>query len=180
MSKSGRSLGGSRILRTRSSLLRTLKLPNVSYSFRLTTPLVISTFRVTPLSFKMLTLMLLPSGGMSYLPTLARQKIFSLTYFYGPSAPTWYLRSYASLTLVGIVRQFRKVSNLELLPGSGMKYARSAGSWCRITGRDFTSCTAVAYLPSGVRKVVSLLSTVLPGRAAALDKRDSSNTRSGY
>ena len=42
------------------------------------------------------------------------------------------------------------------------------------------SYTAVAYLPSGVRKVVSVFSAVVPGRSAGLDKRDLSNTRSGY
>jgi ribosomal protein L2 len=81
---------------------------------------------------------------------------------------------------VGIVKQFRKVSNLELLPGRGIQYARSSGSWGRVVGKDEVSCAAVVYLPSGVRKVVSLFSLVAPGRAAALDKRDVSNTRSGY
>ena len=81
---------------------------------------------------------------------------------------------------MGIVQQYRKVSNFEITPGRGIQYARSAGSWGRVTNKDLDTYTAVIYLPSGVRKVVSLFSLIVPGRAAALEKRDLRNTKSGY
>lgn len=180
ISRAGRSSLGHKIMRTRGSLLRKIKLPLVANRFRLTLPLVVSTFKLTPFSNRMLTLVMLPSGGTAYLPSLSRQKIFSLTYFYQPGSPDWYAKGRACMTLVGIVRQYRKVSNFELFPGKGIQYARSAGSWARVTNKDVSSCTAVVYLPSGVRKVVSLLSIIVPGRAAALAKRDVKNTKSGY
>lgn len=169
-----------RILRTRGSLLRTLKLPRVSYCFRLTYPLLVSTFRLTPLANKMLTLVLLPSGGFCYLPSVTRHSVFGFTHFHFVGAPVWYNSARSSLTLVGLAQGYRKVSNFEIFPGKGIQYARSAGSWGRITNKDYSTYTAVVYLPSGVRKIVSLFSLVVPGRAAAFEKRDLRNTKSGY
>lgn len=179
-SQSGRAKTGERIVRTRGSLLRRIKLTRIAYNFRLTYPLVVTTFSIVPFSNKILALVTLPSGGMAYIPSLDRHSIFKLVYFLQPFTPSWIKTTWACLTLVGIVQQYRKVSNFELWPGKGIQYARSAGSWGRITSRDLSSHTAIAYLPSGVRKVVSIFSVVVPGRAAGIQKRDLTNTKSGF
>ena len=125
-------------------------------------------------------LLVLPSGGVAYLPALTSNKLFSVLYFKTYTSPWFYKKGKAFLTLVATVRQYRQISNIELWPGKGIQYARSAGTWGRITNRDFSKYTAVAYLPSGVRKIVSVFSLVLPGRCAGIDKRIIKNTKSGY
>lgn len=180
LSHSGRAKTGERILRTRGSLLRKINLTRIAYSFRLTYPLLVNTFSLVPFSNKILVLISLPSGGLAYLPSIERHSLFRAVHFIHPYSSPWVNRTWACLTLVGIIQQYRKVSNFELWPGRGIQYARSAGSWGRITSRDLKSRTAIAYLPSGVRKVVSVFSIVVPGRAAGINKRDLKNTRSGY
>ena len=180
ISTSGRSAQGHRILRTRGRLINVVKLPRVSYSFRLTHPLVVSTFKVVPFSHKILMLLVLPCGGVAYLPSLDSRKIFSITYFKTLSFPSWYKKPQVFITLIATVQQYRRISNIELWPGKGIQYARSAGTWGKITNRDFNNYTAVAYLPSGVRKIVSIFSLVVPGRCAGIDKRLIKNTKSGF
>lgn len=161
-------------------MLRKVSLVRIAHSFRLTYPLVATTFSLVPFSNKILMLVTLPSGGFAYIPSLNKHSIFSVVHFHNTNTPDWVHKSRACLTLVAIVRQYRKISNFEVWPGKGIQYARSAGSWGRITSRDSSSYIAIAYLPSGVRKVVSLFSTVVPGRSAGFEKRDLGNTRSGY
>ena len=180
MSTGGSGLTGRKIIRTRGRLMRKLQLPKIAYSFRLTYPLLLSTFKVTPFYSKIVSLMMLPSGGVAYLPALDRQSVFSIVHFHTPRPAVRIKRERACLTLVAIVQQYRRISNFEVWPGKGIQYARSAGSWGKITSRDFNNHTAVAYLPSGVRKIVSIFSTIVPGRSAGIDKRLIKNTKSGY
>lgn len=161
-------------------MLRKVKLVRVAYNFRLLHPLLTTTFSLVPFSNKILALVTLPSGGFAYIPSLNRHSIFSLVHFHRPGSPSWIHKARACLTLVAIVQQYRKVSNFEISPGKGIQYARSAGSWGRITSRDLSLYTAIAYLPSGVRKVISIFSVVVPGRSAGFEKRDLRNTKSGY
>lgn len=74
----------------------------------------------------------------------------------------------------------KKVSNLELLPGKGMQYARSEGSFALITRVNAANHTAMVKLPSGVRKIFSVYSILLLGPSALKLKRKLSNTRSGF
>ena len=180
LSNGGCGLTGRKVIRTRGRLLRRLQLPKIAYRFRLTYPLLVSTFKVTPFYSKIVSLAVLPSGGVCYLPTLERHPIFSVVHLQTPLSSSWIKREFACLTLVSIVQQYRRISNFEIWPGKGIQYARSAGSWGKITSRDFKSHTAVAYLPSGVRKIVSIFSTIVPGRSAGIDKRVIKNTKSGY
>ena len=179
LSLSGRGLTGTRILRTRGKLLNKLKLPVVAYNFRYAYPLLIVTFKLTPFYNKILTLTFLPSGGIAYLPTPARHPLFSLIYFKTPSSP-WFSRKYTYLTFISLIQRHKKISNFELYPGQGIQYARSAGTWGKITTRDLKKYTALVYLPSGVRKIISIFSLVVPGRCAGMLKRSITNTKSGF
>ena len=161
-------------------MLVKLRLPKIAYNFRLKYPLLFSTLKITPFYNKIISLMMLPSGGFCYLPTLEKHPIFSIVYFRGFYVPSWYRKRKTCLTLISNVRQYKRVSNFEVWPGKGIQYARSAGSWGKITSRNMNSYTAVAYLPSGVRKIVSTFGLILPGRGAGIDKRLIRNTKSGF
>jgi ribosomal protein L2 len=186
LSLGGCSRFGNKIIRTRGRIISPIRLPIVGYNFRLTHPLIISTFKVVPFSNKILTLAVFPTGGLAYLPALDTQKIFDITFFrtyflsYMPSACMKNLKSKTCMTLIATVRQYRRISNFELWPGKGIQYARSAWSWGKVTNRNLQNSTSVVYLPSGVRKIISIYSLIVPGRSAGLDKRLIKNTKSGY
>lgn len=180
LNKAGRGLTGRQIIRTRGSILNKLRLPRITYNLRSKAPLLLSTIRVVPFYSKMVSLMVLPSGSLCYLPALDRHPVFSVVYFQSFFSSSWYKKSHICLTLVGRVKQYRRISNIEAWPGRGIQYARSAGSWGKITKRDYLTHTAVAFLPSGVRKIVSTFSLILPNRSLGIDKRIMKNTKSGY
>lgn len=75
---------------------------------------------------------------------------------------------------------FRKVSNLELRPGAGVQYARSAGSSAKIIKLDKSKHVALVKLPSGVRKFFSVYGLTALGPAALKLKRKLANTKSGF
>ena len=90
--------------------------------------MLLTTFKVVPFSHKLLMLLILPSGGLSYLPAIDTKPIFTILHFSTFNSPTYFKKSKTFLTLAANVRQFRKVSNVELWPGKGVQYARSAGA----------------------------------------------------
>ena len=180
LSTAGRSAQGHRILRTRGRLLTKIKLPKINYNFRLSYPSLLATFKVVPFSHKILMLLVLPSGGISYLPASDWQKVFSLIAFKTYSTTALITRNRTFMTLIATARQYRKVSNIEIWPGKGVQYARSAGTFGKITNRDLDNYTAIIHLPSGVRKIASVFGIVIPGRCAGIDKRLIRNTKSGF
>ena len=179
-SNSGRGFWGQRILRTRGRLLNKFRLTHVNYSFRSQVPFLISTLQVVPNSQKFLTLALFPGGGLSYLPTTNPQNLFNIAHVYSFKTPFFFKKSYTYFTMILLVRQFRKISNVELWPSKGIQYARAAGTWAKVTNRDLNNSTAIIHLPSGVRKIISIFSIALPNRSCGMDKRLIKNTRSGF
>lgn len=83
-------------------------------------------------------------------------------------------------TFFHISRTFRKISNLELRPGSGVQYVRSAGCSAKITKFDKSNHTALVMLPSGVQKFFSIYSLLLLGPCALKLKKKTSCTKSGF
>ena len=183
-SYSGRStLTGRIIVRTKGSLLTRLKNPKINYNFRSIEPGFISTFKLTPFSNKLLTLVVLPSGGSTYLPSTDVTKVFSLCSF--KKRGTRFNKARFKLqpflvTFLYAVKTFQKISNLEVIPGCGMQYVRSAGCFARITKFDFSSHSALVKLPSGVRKFFSIYGISVLGTSALTLKRKLANTKSGY
>ena len=72
--------------------------------------------------------MILPSGGLAYVPATLKTHFSTVVSFKHPDSPFWIKRNRACLTILLMIRQFRKISNFELWPGKGVQYARSAGS----------------------------------------------------
>ena len=180
-SQSGRSsLTGRTILWTRKSLAKRIKLPKVTYSFRSREPGFITSFSLVPRSNKLLTLVLLASGAFAFFPATDSMSIFSpitLKTRANLLNPLFNAFHYTSILSAPL---FRKVSNLELIPGSGAQYVRSAGCSAKITKIDRWSHTAVVKLPSGVRKVFSVYSFLVLGGCALKRKKVMRITKSGF
>ena len=179
-SRAGRSsLTGRTIIWTKSSILKRLILPKVNYNFRSREPGFVSTLRVTPFSSKLLALVVFMSGGHSYIPALDSTKMFSVVTFRAKRGLYTTGRKTSHYTLLHLARTFRKISNLELTPGKGSQYARSAGCFAKITKIDRENHVGLVKLPSGVRKFFSAYSSLLRGPSALRLKRKVTNTKSG-
>lgn len=180
-SNSGRSsLTGRTIIRTKASLKRTLKLPVINYKMRTKEPTFISSLKLTPFSSKLLSLVVLSSGALTYLPALDTTRMFSLVCFNGSRAKYMRRRTACSFTLLFSALRLKKISNLETVPGRGVQYVRSAGCSARVVSVDKSTHSALVRLPSGVRKFFSIHSLALPGPSALKVKRKLTNTRSGF
>lgn len=61
-----------------------------------------------------------------------------------------------------------------------LKYAKSAGTFCKIMNIDYEKETAKLQLPSGFEKTVSTFSRVILGRASNLRHKDEFFSKAGY
>jgi hypothetical protein len=77
-------------------------------------------------------------------------------------------------------KRLSKVSMLEVFPGKGIQYARSAGCFAKIIKFNAKRHIALLALPSGVKKIFSLHITVFRQPTALKKKRRLANTKSGY
>lgn len=180
-SSAGRSSStGQVIVYTKSALLRRVKLNNVNYNFRSLSPGLISTLKLVPFSNKLLILVTFPSGQLSYFPAIEKTRLFNLTYFRSGKfgLPSW--GSVAHHSFIHLVETFKKVSNIEVRPGTGIQYVRSAGCFAKIIKFDYAHHAALVRLPSGVKKFFSFYSILLLGPCALKLKRDLSCTKSGF
>lgn len=179
-SKAGRSsLSGRTIIWTKARSLRRVLLPKVNYNYRYNEPGFVSTLRLTPFSNKLSLLLISSSGACTYLPALDSTKVFSFLTFRTKRSLS-NARSTDHLSLFYLTKAFTKVSNLELKPGYGIQYARSAGTFSKIIKFDTSNHVALVKLPSGVRKFFSIYSILALGPSALKIKRKSSNTKSGF
>lgn len=180
-STSGRcSHTGRIVVWTKQSILRRINLPRINYNFRSKEIGFISTFKLVPFSNKLLALIIFASGACSYFPATEATKVFSFTNFMYSKRLIRPLRKNPHFTYLRYTQPFKKISNLELTPGIGIQYIRSAGCYGRIMRFDISTHTALVKLPSGVRKFFSLYSMLTEGRAALKLKRKLANTRSGF
>lgn len=73
-----------------------------------------------------------------------------------------------------------KLSLLELYPGKGVQYIRSAGSKGKLVKFDYEKHVVLIQLPSGVRKFFSTYSLASLGGVAFPQKKFTANTRAGF
>jgi large subunit ribosomal protein L2 len=153
---------------------------NINYNFRLLDPGFVSTLKLVPLSSKLLALVSFPSGELSYFPTTDSTAVFNLLSLRGYSKTLFVKRKTVHYTFIYLAKAFRKVSNLELRPGQGVQYARSAGCSAVVTKFDVKHHAAMVKLPSGVSKLFSFYGLLLLDPSSLKLKRKTSCTRSGY
>lgn len=180
-SNAGRaSLAGRIICWTKQSILRRIKLINVNYNFNAKEPSFISTFKITPFSNKLLSLVIFGSGAMTYFPASEFTKIFDIAFSqFNKNLKHLESRS-AHFAVIKYAPLFRKVSNIALLPGKNAQYVRSSGCYAKIIKADSQNHTALVKLPSGVKKFFSLYAMLTIGAVALKLKRKLRNTRSGF
>jgi ribosomal protein L2 len=140
---------------------------------------------------KLISLLFMASGSVTYLPTPTSHELFTLTRFKGVllgrkkfyrTGERFYPMSVFKQSCF-VVRQLPKnkpVSLLESLPGKGIQYVRSTGTKAVILKMDSRVSTALVKLPSGVKKVFSTFSIGSLGGVALPENRKTKNTSAGF
>ena len=137
-------------------------------------------FKVLPKSHKVISLVYNSYAGLSFLLSNATTQLFSNLYYY-PTTTT--LASVFTNPTFAFLYQLKgggKLSSLELFPGKGIQYARSAGSCAKLLKLDWVTHTALLKLPSGVRKLFSIYSFTNLGASSRSDKQFLKTTKSGF
>lgn len=176
----GRSSSGRIICWTKSSLKSKIKNVSTVYRWSYSNLGFISTFKLTPRNYKLLGLIVLSCGSYFYSSVTSYFRVFQFIY-YKPVKRLGidYLKQPTIFKLYHIPR-LSKVSMLEISPGKGIQYVLSSGCSAKIIKFNFKQHTALLTLPSGVKKIFSIHSTILPHPIALQKKRQTANTKSGY
>ena len=125
------------------------------------TPGFVTTFKLVPLSNKLLALVTLPSGQLAYLPASDSTRVFSILTFRTCKKSLFSNAKAGHYGIIYMATAFKKISNLEVRPGDGIQYVRSAGCFAKIVKFDYSNHAALVKLPSGVRKFFSFYSILL-------------------
>lgn len=189
-SNGGRNQTGQKTLRTRGS--RSVKQTRVviNYYFRDRSINFIAGFFMVPFYNKLISLLFLSSGSVTYLITSSKHKLFELTRMYTNSK--YINNKYLLLStldnnllirqgffLISQLPKNRPVSLLELLPEKGIQYVRSTGSHGTILKMDLRLNTSIIKLPSGVKKIFSTNSIGSDGYVALPTNKNSKNNKAG-
>lgn len=110
--------------------------PKINYAFRNRRLGFISTFKIIPFQNKLISLNIISSGGVTYLPTSGISKMFQFNYFFNIKSKMRGILNKPTMFLLFNIASFSKISLLELLPGSGIKFIRSSGSVGKIIKKD--------------------------------------------
>lgn len=134
-------------------------------------------FLIKPKTNKLISLVFLSTGSITYVPTTIRHKMFCLTQLKNSLSKrsqlveqSQFMHKYAqieqSFSLIKHLPKNQPVSLLEILPNKGVQYARSTGVSAKIVKMDSRISTSLVKLPSGVKKVFSTFSIGSEGSVA--------------
>lgn len=187
----GRGSSGRIVVWTKRTQSVKTRYPFINYSFRYIGVSFIAGFIILPKVNKLLSLLFTSSGAASYLPASTNHEMFKLTQFtsvfserkiFRKNATSFYPLSVLKQSFF-IIRQLPKnkpISLIESLPGKGVQYARSTGTFATALKMDSRVSTALIKLPSGVKKVFSTFSIGSLGKVAVPENRKSANASAGF
>lgn len=175
--KSGRNHLGRRVTRSKGRRLLTSRTSLLNRSYRDSSVSFIGGFTANPYSKTLASTLFSGSGSTHVVPAAESHKVLSLTFlkttiYRKPNLLKFVLMLKKHLTISAtffLVLQLPRhshVSNLEVLPAIGSTLARSPGSSAKLIKIDPRTSLALARLPSGVKKVISVFSVGSLGRSA--------------
>jgi len=193
----GRNHTGQKTLRTRGRMLLKKKILTINYKFRLNCLNFVAGFYFVPFYNKLVSLVVLSTGSITYISTTTNSSLFTLQRFYNYSKTK--LNQYFVLKNLNInlpiqqgffvISQLPKnkpISLIELFPNKGVQYIRSTGSHGIILKMDLRSKRSIIKLPSGVKKffstfsICSLNSTALPTNKLFKNKKAGFKKKFGF
>ena len=187
----GRSSTGRVVVWTKSKRTTKHRLPSINYRFRQTDLGFIGGLLLRPLLNKLVALLFLSSGSITYVPTSTKHQMFQITQlrsvFTRKNAVVEQLKFSNPYVIINqsffLIKQLPKnqpVSLLEILPSKGIQYARSTGTSARIVKMDSRISTSLVKLPSGVKKVFSTYSIGSVGSVSLPENKKWGNNSAGF
>ena len=187
----GRSSTGRIVVWTKRKRTVKHRIPSVNYKFRQTNLGFIGGLLLKPLSNKLVALLFMSSGSITYVPTSVKHQMFQITQlrsvFAKKNAAIEQLKFSNPHVIINqsffLIKQLPKnqpVSLLEILPNKGVQYARSTGTSARIVKMDSRISTSLVKLPSGVKKVFSTYSLGSVGSVSLPENKNWGNNSAGF
>lgn len=157
---SGRTIIFSKKSSTKKAILK------INYSFRFSLLGFIGAIMVMPRTHKVLSILFLSSGGISYIQSSYSHHLFNIVkmnnLFEDRLQLIYNYRFFKIfekiIFMISQLPRNKKISLLEVKPGSGIKYIRSPGSFGFLHRMDLRTTKAYIKLPSGAKKFFSTYS----------------------
>ena len=181
-SQAGRDFTGSRIIRTKASLLVKFRKIRINYKLRYIKLGTIVSFRILPFSNRLLSLVLFANGAAAFYLTATTATLFQF-WFCNNARITKKLKLIKHLCVFHMLCRIKKltfISCIGLTPDSRTQYIRSSGVKARLLKIDKITRTALVQLPSKIKKIFSYYSSALYGQLALAEKKRLTNTKAGY
>ena len=189
--RAGRSNNGRVVVWTKTK--KTLKTRQIAlnYKFRLTCVGFVGGFLLKPKNNRLISLLFLATGSITYVPTATKHTLFKLTRFKSSFFRNTHMVNQLTFTekrilidnsffLIKHLPKNQPVSLLEILPGQGIQYSRSTGSSARIIKMDSRINTSLIRLPSGVKKVFSTYGLGSDSSVALTENKKWNNNSAGF
>ena len=189
--RAGRSTNGRIILWTRQAKTVKFRRPFINYSFRQKNLSLIAGFILIPKRNRLVSLLFLSSGAVTYVPTSVNHRLFQLTQFKGlltdRTISQKNIHRYHPLSIfmnvffiIARLPKNKPISLIETIPTKGVQYVRSTGSAASILKMDSRIGTSLIRLPSGMKKVFSTYSIGSLGSVALPENKKFTNAGAGY
>lgn len=189
--RAGRSKNGRIILWTKQAKTVKYKRPFINYTFRSKSIVFLAGFLLIPRYNKLVSLLFLSSGVVTYTTTTTNHQLFQLTQLKGllldklniqKNIHRYYpLSSFTNIFFIIVkLPKNKPICLIETTPHKGIQYTRSTGSSATILKMDSRIGTALIKLPSGMKKVFSTYSVGSLGSVAFPENKKFTNTCAGY
>ena len=187
----GRNNTGRVVIRTKKSTIKNYTVPKLNYAFRYRNLGFFASFILIPKSHKLVSLLMLSSGCITFVPSTTDHQLFVLTrlksisnqnYDFGPNYAilSQFLGFKNDFFTIGLLPKNKPISLIESLPTKGITYVRSTGSSARILKMNSLTSTALIKLPSGVKKVLSTHSLASKGKVSLPENKKCKNNKAGF
>lgn len=187
----GRSKSGHVVVWTKAKKTLKVKQTSLNYKFRLSCIGFVGGFLLKPQNNKLISLLLLSTGSVLYVPSTTKHQLFNLTRFRSSFFKNTQIVNQLKFTekhiminnsffLIKHLPKNQQVSLLEVVPGFGVQYARATGCSAKIVKMDSRVSTSLVKLPSGVKKVFSTYGLGSEGPVALVDNKKWGNNSAGF
>ena len=189
--RSGRNNTGRVVINTKKSKSKNFSKPKVNYLFRSTNISFTAGFVLVPPKNKLISLLILSSGAITFVQASSQHHLFILARFkslkqsysdfnQGDHELSPFLALGYNFFTIGLLPKNKPVCLLESLPSTGIIYTRSTGSSACILKMNSLTSTALIRLSSGVKKVFSTYSLGSLGLVSLPEQKKCVQNKAGF
>jgi large subunit ribosomal protein L2 len=180
LSKAGRNIYGSIVTRHRGSGLKKL-ITLIDFNRNWTSKMALC-INISKDSSRTSFVALLKYSNGSYSYILASHQLKPGNFVFSTIRPPRFSLKYKiGCSVILRYLDYKSVFfNLELTPNQGAKYARSAGTFCKIINLNLEKDVARVQLPTNLIKIISIFCRVTLGRASNINHKKEVFSKAGF